>query len=241
MMRIASILVLVATIGLFGLGTMGQAQDYIVVDEHDHSFGNVRYRITLEIEAPWAQTDRERLQAMMTAAVDRHRKDRPDAVSVRLWDSYETDFAARNGIDYAPDGCGWTGDRCTGELWTDLLNGTIPRDLADFGKPTRSERGASEDLACRRDLECWGKEQMADAILACEPLIEGMARYDFRWTRGFFRPMFERWQWDNIQEGSLSYTGNQVRFMNAFGAWLRITYWCHYNPGTGGARVQVFE
>ena len=65
-------------------------RDYRVVAEKDHSFGD-RYRITLEIEVPGAQTDRERLRAMMAAAVERHRQNWPDAVSVRLWDSYEND------------------------------------------------------------------------------------------------------------------------------------------------------
>ena len=88
------------------------------------------------------------LQVMMTAGVDRHRQGQPDAVSIRLWKSYEDDLAALARLVYAPDGCSWTGDDCTDELWTgfwycsnysleyDMLhdcNGQpIPEDLRDW-------------------------------------------------------------------------------------------------------------
>ena len=107
------------------------AADYRVVKENTSSFGNVRSRITIEIQVPGARSDRERLEAMMAAAIDRYRASRPDAVSVRLWDSYEADDNAWNRVVYAPDGCGWTGDKCTGALWSDLLRGTISADLVE--------------------------------------------------------------------------------------------------------------
>ena len=37
---------------LFVLGAIAQAQDYQIIKEKDSSFGNIRYRITLEIEIP---------------------------------------------------------------------------------------------------------------------------------------------------------------------------------------------
>lgn len=228
-------------VSLIVLGAIAQAQDYQIIKEKDSSFGNIRYRITLEIEAPEAQTDNERLQSMMTAAVDRHRQDWPDAVSVRLWDSYEDDFAARNRIVYTPDGCGWTGDDCTDELWTDPLHGTIPEDLANWGRPTDKEEKAGQDLKCRQDLRCWANEHSLHAILACQPLIEDRAKYDFKWTDGFFGSKLERWRWDDREEGSLAYTGDEVKFMNAFGAWQRIAYWCFYNPNTEEVRIQLSE
>ena len=112
--------------------------DYRVVTVKDSSFGLVRTRITVEIEAPEAGTDRERLIAMMAAAMEqaavshqlRHRKGPPDAVSVRLWDTFGVDGGARNRIVYAADGCGWTGDRpCSQPIWTELLRGSVPQEL----------------------------------------------------------------------------------------------------------------
>ena len=100
---------------------------YVLVKEKDSSFGQVRRRVTLEIEIPGADPiSRATIETMMWAATNRHEVDRPNAVSVRLWRSYEDDSSAQNRIVYAPDGCGWSGDSCTGELWTDLLKGDLP-------------------------------------------------------------------------------------------------------------------
>ena len=105
----------------------GSPMVYVLVKENDNSFGQVRRRVTLEIEIPGADpTSRTAVKTMMRAAYDRLQVDRPDAVSVRLWRSYEDDSNAQNRVVYAPDGCGWSGDRCTGELWTDLLKGDLP-------------------------------------------------------------------------------------------------------------------
>ena len=101
---------------------------YRIVKEKDSSFGNVRRRVTLEIEIDGADpTSPTTIETLMWAAADRHQVDRPDAVSVRLWRSYENGSNAQNRIVYAPDGCGWSGDDCTGELWTELLKGDMPK------------------------------------------------------------------------------------------------------------------
>ena len=100
---------------------------YMVITEKDSSFGNVRRRVTLEIRIAGADpTSSMTIQTMMLAATNRYNLDRPDAVSVRLWDSYGDDSSALNSIVFAPDGCGWPGDDCTGELWTELLKGDMP-------------------------------------------------------------------------------------------------------------------
>lgn len=110
-----------------GLVPAGPAA-YRIVKEKDSSFGNVRRRVTLEIEIDGADpTSPTTIETLMWAAADRHQVDRPDAVSVRLWRSYENGSNAQNRIVYAPDGCGWSGDDCTGELWTELLKGDMPK------------------------------------------------------------------------------------------------------------------
>lgn len=215
------------------------AADYTLVKEKDHSFGNIRSRVTVEIEAPGAATDREKLEAMMAAAVDRHRKDWPDAVSARLWKNYEQDSVIQNSIDYAPDGCGWTGDDCTGDIWTDLYRGDIPAELASWGHVTDEEKEAGEELACRQDLQCWGDKHSLKAIFACQPLIESSAKYDYEWTDGWLESKLSRFRWDDRAKGSLSYTGDKLKFQNGFGAWVRIVYWCHFDPVARTARVQV--
>ena len=116
------------------------AQAYRVVAEKDHSFGNTRSRVTLEIESELATTDVAALHTMMKAAVERHRRDWPDVVSVRLWGSYEKDPTIRNAITYGPDGCGWAGDKCTGGLWT----GLPPRDCLEGPRAVGRANGCGE-------------------------------------------------------------------------------------------------
>ena len=100
---------------------------YTVITEKDSSFGNARRRVTLEIEIVGADpAARTTIETMMQVAIRRHQVDQPDAVSVRLWRSYEDDSNAQNRLIYAPDGCGWSGDDCAGESWTELLKGDLP-------------------------------------------------------------------------------------------------------------------
>ena len=216
--------------------------DYRIVKEKDSSFGNLRARITLEIEALGVETDRDRIEIMMNAAVERHRKDWPDAVSVRLWRSYGSGENALNRIVYAPDGCGWTGKNpCSKPQWTELLRGNIPTNLVDFAAPTENERESKEALICRRDLQCWGEKHSFAAILTCQPIIESYAKYDYEWVDGLFEPKLTRFRWNDRRAGTLSYTGNKVKFQNGFGAWQRMTYWCHFDPETEKADVMVIS
>ena len=212
---------------------------YIVADEKDHSFGNVRSRVTLEIEAHGATTERAQIETMMNAAIERHRKDWPDAVSVRLWGSYRADQVITNSIDYAADGCGWTGDDCTGRIWAKPHKGNVPAELTEWGTPTDGEREAGKDLQCRQDLQCWGDKHLLKATFACQPMIENLAKYDYEWTDGWLEAKLQRFRWKDRKTGTLSYTGNRVKFQNGFGAWQRITYWCHFDPATGFSEVSV--
>ncbi len=233
---------ILATFWVVISATPSCAENYTVIEEKDGSFGNVRSRVILEIEIPGAGSEREQLLAMMKAAVDRHRKDWPDAVSVRVWDDYGNDFSlARNGIDYAPDGCGWGGDKCTGEIWTDLLMGQIPEDLSEWGAPADEEEEAGEEKACRQNLQCWGDRHILQATITCQPLIESLARYDHEWTDGWFGSKMKRWLWNDRTAGTISYTGNEVKFQNGFENWIRVTYWCHYDPNSESATVSIFE
>lgn len=193
---------------------------------------------------PSAQNDDERMLAMMNAAIDRHRKDWPDAVSVRLWDSYENDSTVRIRIVYAPDGCGWPGDPCDQHLWTEYRHflwtdsrKTIPEEFINYGLPTKKERKASRDLVCRRGLACWAKKHHVDAEVTCQYLIENHAKYDHEWTSW---TALEKWLWGDKKKGTIKYGGDNVKFQNGFGAWQKMYYWCTFDPNTQRAEAQVF-
>ena len=209
-----------------------------VVDEKDTSFGNFRSRVTLEIEAPEAKTDRERLIAMMDAAIERHRKDWPDAVTARLWDSYDDNSLVRDWIEYAPDGCGWTGGTpCNAPLWdTDLFDGNIPLDLIAYGKPTEKDQEAAKDLTCRQDWQCWYDKHSSELSVYCAERIENLAKYDYDWTSW---TRFPKARWEDKEEGTIRAWGDELKFQNGFSAWQRVRYFCTYNPSTRIAVVEV--
>ena len=218
-----------AVVAAKALAEYKRVTKYIIQEEKDHSFGNVRTRITLEIEAPDAVTEIEQLQVMMRAAVSRHRKDWPDAVSVRLWDDYRQDDTIKNSIDYAADGCGWAGTNCGSgyTIWTDLFAGEIPPDLQSWG---RASEEANKEQLCRRDLRCWAEQHIVRASSYCARRIERLAKYDYKWTDGWVDTKFDRYRWADKKQGVVTYLGNKIKFQNGFGAWSHHSYACDYNP-----------
>ena len=218
------------------------SRTYTVVAEKDVSVG-ARYRVTLGIEADDATTDRAQIETMMKAAVEYHRQSWPAVIFVQYWDNYANGdgWPITNAIAYAVDGCGWTGDPCTRELWSDVLQGEIPAHLMAWGAPTEDELEASKDLRCRHDLQCWGDKHHMEATFACQPLIESRAKYTYDWTDGWLGSKFEKIMWDDWKIRTLLYGGDSVRFQNGFGAWQNMAYWCKYNPATGGAELTVLN
>ena len=219
--------------------TVTSEPGFVVVEDEDRSF-YARSRVSLGIEAPGALTEDDKLLSMMKAAVERHRQSWPDVVSVMLWDSFGNQIGASKVIHYAPDGCGWTGDDCTGDIWTPIYEVEVPSELADWGRPTKDEIESGKELACRNDLQCWGEKHLANVEVTCVPLIERQARYDVEWDDGWFSMKLERWRWNDRAAGSLSYTGDRVKFQNGFGAWQRMTYWCHYDHQAQTVHAEVY-
>lgn len=104
-----------------------------------------------------------------------------------------------------------------------------------------ARRGSSKELACRQELQCWGDKHSLRATLACQPLIENSARYNYEWTDGWLGAKLTRFRWKKRKAGLISYYGDKVKFQNGFGAWVRMAYWCDYNPASKTASVRVFQ
>ena len=65
-------------------------------------------------------TREDRVATAMDAAIQEHRKTWPDFVVVFLaLVPFEFGNVVAQ-VDYAPDGCGVSGDNCTGEIWSDV-------------------------------------------------------------------------------------------------------------------------
>ena len=238
------------------------------------------------------------------------------AAAIQVWNEHYQDFTTlflrpyESGfpiarIEYVPDGCGITGEDCTGEIWTgaystdavftqeqielgiaweesrddfmedreyglvvnedrlkaflasefdttpehissQFLASTVipdeielPEEVKRWGIISAQDRDEAAAATCSQDLQCWGDEHILAATFACRPQIEAMANYDYEWTDGFLGSKLEQFMWKDRGAGIIAYTGNNVRFLDSFGAWVPITYWCDYDPDTkiGTARI----
>ena len=214
-------------------------KDFKIVKEEDISTA-LRSRFKIEVEAPNADTDRKVIEALMLALVEVHRKEWPQVVTGFLYDSSGRDELANNRLTYAPDGCAWTGEDCTGELWSGLMDGVLPDDLRRWGKPTEEETEAGRDAACRFNLQCWGRKHEAKAVLNCQLLIESMAKYTYEWTDGILESKFPRFAWGDRKSRTLIYMGDKIRFQNVFGAWQNMSYKCEFDPIKETVEAEVY-
>lgn len=88
---------------------------YRITKTSDSSWG-ARERRTLNIQAPTAKTQEDRMAVVRRAAIEYlERYSRVDAVAVRLFTSEQMNAVAR--VVYAPDKCGWAGDDCSNSVW----------------------------------------------------------------------------------------------------------------------------
>ena len=47
------------------------------------------------------------------------------------------------------------------------------------------DKEEAEIATCSKRLQCWGDKHNLAATFACQPLIEGLAKYDYEWTDGW--------------------------------------------------------
>ncbi len=102
------------------------------------------------------------------------------------------------------------------------------------------EQHAAQEAACRQDFDCWRQKHQGDGVF-CVEQIEKQARWGYEWTDAWYEPKFELIRWHNQASGSLTYTGDQVRFQNSYGAWQNMVYECDIDPVTDqvlGVRVR---
>ncbi|MEQ5834209.1 hypothetical protein [Marinobacter sp. NFXS9] len=107
-------------------------------------------------------------------------------------------------------------------------------------KTQQSEKSADELAAekaakaeeCRKDIQCWGRENVASATTLCVQAVERRAKYEVKWTDGFADMKLSRRGWLDEDKGTLSYYGDQVQFSNGYGAFENYIYRCDYDPNT---------
>ena len=140
-----------------------------------------------------------------------------------------------------------TVDRLTSQLRESIIISVSQKEMEIPERVEREfvisdkDKEKAEIATCSKRLQCWGDKHNLAATFACQPLIEELAKYDYEWTDGWLGAKLERFRWQDRKAGTLSYTGNKIKFQNGFGAWQRVTYWCHYDPAAGNATVSIHE
>lgn len=102
----------------------------------------------------------------------------------------------------------------------------------------REAEQAAEEAKCRQDLRCWAERHSFDAGVSCAIAVEDLAKYDYEWANGWGEPKFSHFKWLDKQAGTVTYLGDQIRFQNGLGNFIRHTYTCDYDP-TSGAVLRV--
>jgi hypothetical protein len=101
--------------------------------------------------------------------------------------------------------------------------------------PTRTAALAAVDLeadrarACLSELKCLGGKFDVDSTIACRPLVERLAKNDFKWTDGWLDKKFSHYRWGDKARGVVTYIGDKIKFQNGFGAWGYYIYECDFD------------
>ena len=100
-------------------GNQWIAYPHTIVQTEDITSSNRRSRVRISVVSPSARTAESRAATMMKAAMDYQKTTKNKFVAVFM--TVHKDSKTPIGqINYAPDGCGVSGTKCTGEIWTDL-------------------------------------------------------------------------------------------------------------------------
>ena len=117
------------------------AHEYKIVDTSDTSAAK-RKRTRLRIHAPTARTPSALIATAMEAAVEVQNTHQSQFVSVFVHaeDDPRSEMLAQG--NFAPDGCGVSGDACTGDMWfsaTSVAELPAPRQSAIFEAAKKNE------------------------------------------------------------------------------------------------------
>ena len=117
------------------------AHEYKIVDTSDTSAAK-RKRTRLRIHAPTARTPSALIATAMEAAVEVQNTHQSQFVSVFVHaeDDPRSEMLAQ--VNFAPDGCGVSGDACTGDMWfsaTSVAELPAPRQSAIFEAAKKNE------------------------------------------------------------------------------------------------------
>ena len=65
------------------------------------------------------------------------------------------------------------------------------------------------DEECQKDLQCWGSKNIYMASV-CQPSIEKLTRFDFKWDDGTFGSKFSHFRWHDKTANTLTFIGDKL-------------------------------
>jgi hypothetical protein len=111
----------------------------------------------------------------------------------------------------------------------------------------RSLIQAAQNANCLADLNCSSSRFKQSAEQQCGSILEDKARTAAKWdyqigsgSGSQYAGLLDRAAWVNEQKDIIGYYGNQVKFQNGFGAWMRINYECIFNIKTNNVTSARF-
>lgn len=87
-----------------------------------------------------------------------------------------------------------------------------------------------DPATCRKELSCWAEEKIVTAGIECKRPVEGLAKYNARWTDGVLDMKFSHYRWKDQAKGTVTYIGDKIEFQNGFGAYQKHIYECDFDP-----------
>ena len=100
-------------------------------------------------------------------------------------------------------------------------------------RTTGADIAAATEASCRADLQCIGDKTSSDASVRCPSRIEALGKYASRWTDDWSQLKFPRFAWADPSHKVLTYSGNRLEMQNGFGTWVKTTYECDVEIGSG--------
>ena len=121
--------------------------EFKIIENKDISASNGRTRRKIFVMAPTAATREDRIATIMEAAMQVSQKYHSLFVAAHLL-PYESSNNSIARIDYAPDGCGVSGENCTGEVWTDANSSDkqFTQEEVEIGKAWYKHKNEFKEL-----------------------------------------------------------------------------------------------
>ncbi len=111
-----------------------------------------------------------------------------------------------------------------------LAQQTSPPVATPKGVATAATVGAAAPPRC--DANCV-RANAAKASEACAPKIEAQSPTDFDWISRPTPGIFQQAEPSSPADAVVRYRGDSVRFMDVQKTWVRVSYECAYDVGTG--------